>query len=76
MLVLWAGSFSLASKLNPTPDALQMFRWYARAVIYTHWDIIVSITYKVYFMWWHVAKAMQLPAEPRKKMSDWIEKQH
>ena len=74
--VLWDGAFSMASKVNPTANDIQLFRQYVRAAIWSHQAINISITHKVHLMWWHVAIAMELPGGLGKKREDWLEKQH
>ena len=74
--MLWDGAFSLASKVNPTHNDIQLFRQYVRAAIWSHQALNISITHKVHLMWWHVAIAMELPGGLGKKREDWLEKQH
>ena len=74
--VLWDGAFSMASKVNPTANDIQLFRQYVRAAIWSHQALNILITHKVHLMWWHVAIAMELPGGLGKKREDWLEKQH
>ena len=74
--VLWDAAFSLASKINPTPDDLKEFKRYVRAAIFSHQAMTISITHKDHLMWRHVASAMALPGGLGKKREDWLEHQH
>jgi hypothetical protein len=73
---LWDAAFSLASKINPTPDELTNYKRYVRAAIFSHQAMTLSITHKGHLMWAHVAKAMELPGGLGKKRKDWLEHQH
>ena len=66
--MLWDAAFSLASKINPTPDELRNYRQYVGVAFFTHQSMTLSITHK--------AKAMGLPGGLEKKQEDWLEHQH
>ncbi len=74
--ILWDGAFSLASKINPPSSDIVKFKRFARAGIYSHKAMALSITHKAHLMKGHVARAMAIPGGLGKKREDWLEHQH
>ncbi|KAL7532270.1 hypothetical protein ACHAXR_004530, partial [Thalassiosira sp. AJA248-18] len=56
--LLWDGAFSIASKVNPTPDDIKMYERYAKAAVYSHQGLGYNITHKVHLMYKHVEHQM------------------
>ena len=75
--LLWDGAFSIASKVNPTPDDIKMYERYAKAAVYSHQALGCNITHKVHLMYKHVAHQMRtVAAGIGNKREDWVERLH
>ena len=74
VFVLWDGAFSLASKIDPTADDVEMYLRFVKAAVHSHVAIGCNIMPKVHLMWIHVKGQMIVIAGGLgKKREDWLE---